>query len=112
MCELIGSEPVIPCVFDCMVPMSVPLKSGEEPINNSGDVLSSQDSLSTEQSTCTSDDRKLSVHHENISQTKPRYPPRERRRPQRLIEQLYMYKFKCDLILMLEIFSLIYRTNL
>uniref|UniRef100_A0A8W8J062 DUF5641 domain-containing protein n=1 Tax=Magallana gigas TaxID=29159 RepID=A0A8W8J062_MAGGI len=81
MCELRGSEPVKPSVFDCLVPISAPLKSGEEPFNNTGDVLNSQDSLSTEPST--SDDRK----HENISPTQPRYPPRERRQPQRLIEQ-------------------------
>lgn len=81
ICELRGSEPVKPSVFDCLVPISAPLKSGEEPFNNTGDVLNSQDSLSTEPST--SDDRK----HENISPTQPRYPPRERRRPQRLIEQ-------------------------
>lgn len=85
MCELNGSEPRKPSVFDCIVPMNAPLKSGEEPFNNSGDVLNSQESLSTEQST--SDDQQHSVHHENISPTKSRYPPRERRRPQRLIEQ-------------------------
>lgn len=81
LCELIGSKPVKPSVFDWLVPISAPLKSGVETFNNTGDVLNSQDSVSTEPST--SDDRK----HENISPTQPRYPPRERRRPQRLIEQ-------------------------
>lgn len=58
MCELhvIGSKPVKPSVFDCLVPISAPLKSGEEPFNNTGDVLNSQDSLSTKPST--SDDHK------------------------------------------------------
>lgn len=54
--------------------MTSPLESGEEPINHSADVLNSQDSLSTEQST--SDNRNVSVHHENISPTQPRYSPR------------------------------------
>lgn len=69
MCKLIGSELITPIVFDCIVPMSVPLKRFVEPINNYGDVQDSHDSLSTELST--SDYRKLSVHMKISVQQNP-----------------------------------------
>lgn len=67
MCKLKGSDPIKPS--DCIAPLSAPLASREKPINDSADVQNSKDSLTIEQ--FTSDDCKLSVHHENIGPTKP-----------------------------------------
>lgn len=89
MCELGSSEPVKPNPFNSIVPVSVPIPSHGEPSNSPSIVEVPSRENSVYKEPCENNPSKDSVmdsRNSDSNSVQPRYPRRQRHKPERLIE--------------------------